>query len=331
MAALAHRRRRPAVTGAAGREHLQQPGPTRLDHPGPHGTAVPGVLVARHRPEPAGLHHLGRLRPGLAVLPVGLRPELQPDGVDGGAVRPGALRPAGPLRDPAGVDRSGQRRRRDLGRPDGVEGHLAAGPAGIGGPPRGDAHGSHRQLHGVPAPAVRVADDQPAAPAGLRGGRARQERADRPLRCRPSCPTCSRQRCRCRRGRVSLRPARCRRRSPGSCRRPRPTTRTRWRSSRPGTCPSSSPTSRPWTSRSARPKQVLKTPVPGSTPAAAVTTTTTTAPPVKGTKSSSKAGARARRRRAQGATTTSTAPTSTEPKGGSTTTSSTLASAAARG
>ena len=52
--------------------------------PGPHGTAVPGVLTAGDRPGQTGLHGLGRLRPGVAVEPVGLEPELQPDGVDGG-------------------------------------------------------------------------------------------------------------------------------------------------------------------------------------------------------------------------------------------------------
>ena len=55
--------------------------------------------------------------------------ELQPDGLDGGAVGSRDPRPARPVRDPAGDDRSGQRGRRDLGRFDGVEGHLAAGHA----------------------------------------------------------------------------------------------------------------------------------------------------------------------------------------------------------
>ncbi len=50
LAALADGRRRPAVAGPAGREHVQQPGPAGLDHPGPHGAAVPGVLPARHHP-----------------------------------------------------------------------------------------------------------------------------------------------------------------------------------------------------------------------------------------------------------------------------------------
>ena len=54
----------PQVAGAAGREHLQLPGPAGLDDSGPHGTAVPGVLAARH--EPAGVHRLRRLRPGVA-------------------------------------------------------------------------------------------------------------------------------------------------------------------------------------------------------------------------------------------------------------------------
>ena len=53
LAALAHGRRGPAVAGAAGREHLQQPGPAGLDHPGPYGAAVPGLLVAGHQREPS--------------------------------------------------------------------------------------------------------------------------------------------------------------------------------------------------------------------------------------------------------------------------------------
>ena len=129
VAALAHGRRRPAVPGAAGREHLQQSGPAGLHHAGPHGAPVPGVLAAEH--VPAGLHRLGRLRPGVTVEPLGLQPELQPDRVDGGAVGSRALRPARPLRDAAGDVGPGQRGRRDLGQLDGVEGHLAPGHARV--------------------------------------------------------------------------------------------------------------------------------------------------------------------------------------------------------
>ena len=50
VAALAHGRRRPAVAGAAGGEHVQQPGSADLHHSGPHGAAVPGVFVAGHQP-----------------------------------------------------------------------------------------------------------------------------------------------------------------------------------------------------------------------------------------------------------------------------------------
>ena len=115
VAALAHRRRRPAVAGAAGREHLQQPGSAGLHHSGSHGTAVPGVLVAGHQSEQTGLHGLGRFRPGLAIVADELGSELQPDSLDGGAVGSRDPRPARPVRDPAGDDRSGQRGRRDLG------------------------------------------------------------------------------------------------------------------------------------------------------------------------------------------------------------------------
>ena len=53
LAAVADRRRRAAVAGAAGPEHLQQPGSAGLDHSGPHGAAVPGVLAAGHRAGPS--------------------------------------------------------------------------------------------------------------------------------------------------------------------------------------------------------------------------------------------------------------------------------------
>ena len=89
LAAVADGRRRPAVAGAAGGEHLQQPGPAGLHHPGPHGAAVPGVLAAGHGPGQTGLHGLGRLRPGVADRPLELEPELQPDGVDGRTGRSG--------------------------------------------------------------------------------------------------------------------------------------------------------------------------------------------------------------------------------------------------
>ena len=83
LAALADRRRRPAVPGAPGREHLQQPGPAGLDHSGSHVAAVPGVFAARHV-RSSRLHRVGRLRPGLTVDALGQQPELQPDGLDGG-------------------------------------------------------------------------------------------------------------------------------------------------------------------------------------------------------------------------------------------------------
>ena len=62
---------------------------------------------------------------------------------------------------------------------DGVVGHHAAGPARVGGAAGRDADGPDRQLDGVPAAALRGGDDQPAAPAGVRGRRARQDRGDR--------------------------------------------------------------------------------------------------------------------------------------------------------
>ena len=73
--------------------------------------SLPGV-----RPRRSAIHRVGRVRPGLTVVARQLRPELQPDGLDGGAVRSRALRPARPLRDPAGDHGTGQRGRRDLGR-----------------------------------------------------------------------------------------------------------------------------------------------------------------------------------------------------------------------
>ena len=69
--------------------------------PGPHGAPVPGVRAAQH--EPAGVHGVRRLRAGVAGEPDQQQPELQPDGVDGGAVRPGALRGSRRVRDAAGT------------------------------------------------------------------------------------------------------------------------------------------------------------------------------------------------------------------------------------
>ena len=101
--------------------------------------ALPGTT-------PADLHHLQRVRTRVAiVVGFGLQSELQHDGVDGRAVRPGHLRPTRRLRDAAGHNRPGQRRRRDLGQPDGLIGHLAARPEGVRGAPRGDADGPDRR------------------------------------------------------------------------------------------------------------------------------------------------------------------------------------------
>ena len=168
----------PQSAGPAGREHLQQPGATRLDHAGPDGSPVPGVRAPGY--DAADLHHLQRVRPGVSIV-VGqrLEPELQPDGVDGRSVRPRELRPARRLRDPARDPRARERRRGDLGQQDGVGGHLAARPEGLRGAPGRDLDGPDRQLHGLSAPAVRGLDDEPAAEPAVRRRRAGEERADR--------------------------------------------------------------------------------------------------------------------------------------------------------
>ena len=145
--------------------------------------------LPEHGSGQTGLHGLGRLRPCVAIEPVGVQPELQPDRVDGRPRRPGTVRPAQPLRGPAGHGGPGQRGRGDLSQQDGVVGHHAAGPARVRGPAGGDAHGPDRQFHRLSAAAVRVADDQPAATAAIRGGRARARPCRSTPRCRPSCPT----------------------------------------------------------------------------------------------------------------------------------------------
>ena len=89
---------------------------------------------------------------------------------------PGHYGAARRLRDAARDVRSGQRGRGDLGQHDRVVGHFAAGPERVRGAAGRDADGADRQLHGVPAADVRVAGDQPPAPAQVRGGGAGQGR-----------------------------------------------------------------------------------------------------------------------------------------------------------
>ena len=178
VAALAHGGRRSQVAGVARAEHLQLAGPAGLDGPGPHGTAVPGVLVAQH--EPTGVHGVRRLRAGVAGVALDQQqPELQPDGVDGGAVRSGALRRLRRVRDAARHPGSGQRRRGDLGQLDGVEGHFAAGPRRFLGPVGRDADGAHCGFDGLPAPALCGLVEHAAAEPAVRDRGAGQERRDR--------------------------------------------------------------------------------------------------------------------------------------------------------
>ena len=137
------------------------------------------VYSSSERPDPTEVHRLRRLRAGVAVEPLGLQSELQPDGMDGGPVRSERLRPIRPLHHPPGHPGTGQRRRRHLRRPQGVGADLAARPEGIRGAARGDAHGARRRLHGVHQAALRVADHQPTAVSGRRGRGARQDGEDR--------------------------------------------------------------------------------------------------------------------------------------------------------
>ena len=66
--------------------------------------AVPGVLAARHDAATVFTVSDGFVPASQSTFR--LQSELQPDGVDGGPVRPGALRAARPLRDAAGHDRA---------------------------------------------------------------------------------------------------------------------------------------------------------------------------------------------------------------------------------
>ena len=93
-----------------------------------------------------------------------------------------------------------------------VLGHHAAGPARVAGAAGRDADGPDRQLDGVPAAALRGSVDQPAAPAGVRDRRARQERGFREDAL-GACPTSSMRRSTVPTRRRHRRRARCRPRS----------------------------------------------------------------------------------------------------------------------
>ncbi len=66
LAPLADRRRRAAVAGAAGREHLQHPGAAGLDDPG-RMAPLYQVYSLPGTPRPTSLHDLRRLRARVAV------------------------------------------------------------------------------------------------------------------------------------------------------------------------------------------------------------------------------------------------------------------------
>ena len=178
LAALADGGRRAQVPGAAGREHLQLPGPAGLDHPGPHGAAVPGVLAAGNTTSRSS-RSSNAFVPAAQSSSTNNNQNFNLTAFMVGQSDPGHYGPARRLRDAAGHDRPGQRRRGDLGQQDGVVGHLAAGPERVRGAAGRDADGADRQLDGVPAAPLRVADDQPPAPAQVRGRGAGQGRPDR--------------------------------------------------------------------------------------------------------------------------------------------------------
>ena len=155
-----------------------------------------------HEPEQTGLHRFGRLRPGVAVVRVELGPELQPDGLDGGAVGPGTLGQLDLYETPQGTTG-----------PANADAEISANSTVSKDISLLDTKGSEvllgetlmvpiAELHGVPASAVRVADDEPAAAAAVRGRSARARTCRSTRRCRTSCPTCSVRRCRCPRSRA---------------------------------------------------------------------------------------------------------------------------------
>ena len=135
-----------------------------------------------------------------------------------------------------------------------VVGHHAARPARLRGPAGGDADGPDRRLHGLSAAALLVADDEPAAAAAVRGGCAREERAESTRPFRASCPTSWARPCRCRRSQACPPAGRCPRQWRESWPRRRPTTPTRWPPSRPATWRSTRRTSIRCSRRSRRRK-----------------------------------------------------------------------------